>query len=488
MVIPLPPPSFHLPPSSSTYHPPQYQEIFAICQAFSGPGSTKMLYSIYLLHRGFLAALLAFFIWSLPGALAAYALSLGISAITPPLPAAAYATLSGLNASVVGIIFLAGVQLSQKCITDRLTRVLVFLGATAGMLYNALWYFPVLMFAAGVLTVVWDARWLHPLGRWVASVYRRVRKGKVENEGREAVVELGERREEERRESETREENTRLPEHGGGGERDEGLTNRAGTPAPPTAAAKNSPPLSHHSVTSRDSEPRIIPTSRCIDVSWQLGTGIIICFFISFIIIMTLRGTLQAPPLLYRLFANLYLAGTIIFGGGPVVIPLLREYIVAESWVSTRDFLIGLAIIQAFPGPNFNFAVYLGSLTAINAGYPSAAGAIVAFLGIFVPGLVTVHGEMGLWSALRGKPWVKSVLRGVNAAAVGLIYTAVYRLWQIGFVDIGFESGASLGNDPWWVVVTATSYVGGYWFGLNPPMAIVLGAVMGLIRYGVVRA
>jgi hypothetical protein len=81
---------------------------------------------------------------------------------------------------------------------------------------------------------------------------------------------------------------------------------------------------------------------------------------------------------------------------------------------------------------------------------------------------------------------VKSGLRGVNAAAVGLIYTAVYRLWQIGYVDEGFEAGMSLGDDPWWVVVGVTSYVGGMWFGVSAPVAIVLGAVMGLIRYAVV--
>jgi hypothetical protein len=81
---------------------------------------------------------------------------------------------------------------------------------------------------------------------------------------------------------------------------------------------------------------------------------------------------------------------------------------------------------------------------------------------------------------------VKSALRGFNAAAVGLIYTAVYRLWQIGYIDEGFVQGTSLANDPWWVVVTATSFVGGSWFGLSPPAAIVLGAVLGLVRYGVV--
>ncbi|CAI6097185.1 unnamed protein product [Clonostachys chloroleuca] len=89
---------------------------------------------------------------------------------------------------------------------------------------------------------------------------------------------------------------------------------------------------------------------------------------------MVLRGVLPNRPLLYSLFGNMYLAGTIIFGGGPVVIPLLCD---------ARDFLIGLAIIQAFPGPNFNFAVYLGSLTAINGGHNSAAGAVLGFLGLF---------------------------------------------------------------------------------------------------------
>jgi chromate transport protein ChrA len=60
---------------------------------------------------------------------------------------------------------------------------------------------------------------------------------------------------------------------------------------------------------------------------------------------MALRGTLKSPPRGFSLFANLYLAVTIIFGGGPVVIPLLREYVVYEGWVSSRDFLLGLAII-----------------------------------------------------------------------------------------------------------------------------------------------
>ncbi len=203
---------------------------------------------------------------------------------------------------------------------------------------------------------------------------------------------------------------------------------------------------------------------------------------------MVLRGVLPDPPLLYSLFANMYLAGTIIFGGGPVVIPLLREYVVAQGWVSPRDFLIGLAIVQAFPGPNFNFAVFLGSLTAINGGYSSVSGAFLAWLAIFSPGIILVHGTMGIWSVVRSEPWIKSALRGINAAAVGLIYTAVYRIWQVGYLDELSDTGHSLGDDPWWLVVASTSYVGGRYFKLNAPVAIVLGAAMGLARYGVVRS
>jgi len=80
------------------------------------------------------------------------------------------------------------------------------------------------------------------------------------------------------------------------------------------------------------------------------------------------------------------------------------------------------------------------------------------------------------------------VLRGVNAGAVGLMYTAVYRIFGVGYIDQGFQSGRSLGDDPWWVVITATSYVGGRYFGINAPLAILLGAVMGLLRYAVVSA
>ena len=88
-------------------------------------------------------------------------LAIGVSNIGETLPRPVYALLSGLNAATVGIIALAAVQLAQKAITDRLTRMLVFLGTAAGLLYNALWYFPLLMMSAGVIAVIHDFRWLY---------------------------------------------------------------------------------------------------------------------------------------------------------------------------------------------------------------------------------------------------------------------------------------------------------------------------------------
>ena len=397
-----------------------------------------------------------------------YGLSIGVSNIDEGLPRPVYALLSGLNAATVGIIALAAVQLSEKAITDRLTRLLVFFGACAGMLYNALWYFPVLMAVGGLCSVVHDFRWLHGPVKAVVRFVRAPLKKRPDpaEEHREDGVELQPR--------------SSVMAAPSGAD----TTSQRSKPDEPSL-----PTTEHEARTPPASpEPRVIPAGRRLNFNWKFGLAVILSFFVSFVAVMVVRGVVSSKPPLYDVFANFYLAGTIIFGGGPVVVPLLREYVVAEGWVRPRDFLIGVAIIQSLPGPNFNFAVYLGSLAAIHLGYHPVIGAILGHLGLFVPGLVIVHGTMGVWGSIRGLRGVKSAIRGVNAAAVGLIYTAVYRLWQIGYIDEGFQQGSSLANDPWWVVVTATSYVGGYWFGLSPPVAIILGAALGMVRYGVVTA
>ncbi|PVH89403.1 hypothetical protein DL98DRAFT_647925 [Cadophora sp. DSE1049] len=446
-----------------------YQEIFALSQALPGPASTKMLYTVNYIHGGFLGAILAFFLWCLPGAIAMYGLSLGVSRIGDTLPLPVYALLSGLNAATVGIIALAAVQLADKAITDKLTRLLVFLGGVAGMLYTRLWYFPVLMAGAGVATLMWDYRWPHAFAR---LVWRR-------RSARETIGEEGAAEQDIAASSS----NQPVPAT------EDSIRSRRGQGADqPNISSSTLPSASPHQVPDTETD-RIVPLAIELKlITWKTGIYILSLFLLSFITIMILRALFKSPPRGVSLFANLYLAGTIIFGGGPVVIPLLREYIVAEGWVSPRDFLLGLALIQSFPGPNFNFAVYLGALATAGTSLPSFVGALIAFVGIFTPGIVIVTGVMGLWKVLRSRRWLLSILRGVNAGAVGLVFTAVYKLWQIGYVDVENQSGSPLGRDPWWVAVTATSFVGGAWFGLSAPLAILLGGIMGMLWYAVVEA
>lgn len=410
---------------------------------------------------------------SLPGAAGAYALGIGVSKIGDTLPGPVYALISGLNGATVGIVALAAVQLSNKAITDRITRILVFLGGTSGMLYNALWYYPVLMFGGGCATVIWDYGWGHRAFKAVKTRMSRQREAPMSGDEEEPQA---------------------LELQGTPQIAADRNTNPTYTAASRRAISSNTDQDRHEISTAgdhrpvEDSEETIMtPELGARNFSWRFGVAVIVCFFGTFIAVMTLRGTLHSPPRGFSLFANLYLAGTIIFGGGPVVIPLLREYVVAQGWVSARDFLLGLAIIQAFPGPNFNFAVYLATLAV---GDPRrlnpAAGAIIGFIAIFAPGLILHTGTMGGWSVLRRYRWATSGIRGVNAMAVGLVYTAVYRLFEIGYVGADFKSGSPLGGDPWWVVVTATSFVGGRWFGFPAPVAILLGGVMGMVWYGIV--
>lgn len=206
----------------------------------------------------------------------------------------------------------------------------------------------------------------------------------------------------------------------------------------------------------------------------------------TFIATIITRSILNSNDRLFSLFANIYLAGTVIFGGGPVVIPLLREYVVVPGWVSSRDFLLGLAIIQALPGPNFNFAAFLGALSVQGTKYPSFLGAVLSVVTMNFPGLTLAIAVQSLWRLLRTRPIIASALRGINAIAVGLVFTAVYRLWEIGYLTKGLTTGQSLSKEPWWVVVATVAYSSSGWFKVPPAFAIIFGGVLGLLWYAAV--
>ena len=426
-----------------------------------------MLFNIAQIHAGMIPAIFVFLLWSLPAGIAMYALALGVSRIGETLPGPVYALLSGLNAATVGLIALAAVQLARKAITDKLTRLLVLFGACAGMCYNALWYFPVLLVLGGFLTFAWDI-----YGRaWVTKQRRRPSIPPERESGSQNEIAMVDRKTEshvvetsaQRRRPESAQEDF------GGHERTEGSTQQPPTLAPAPAPQQHETDISMHRIAVK------------------IGLVLIVLFFAAFTVFMVLRGTLNPSPPLLALFNNMLLAGTIIFGGGPVVIPLLRNYVVDPGWVSPRNFLLGLAVIQAMPGPNFNFAVYLGALAASSTSKaPSVVGAVLGYLGIFAPGLWLSTGFQSIWQSLRKRREVTSSLRGINATAVGLVFTAVYRLWEIGYLTANQSQGISLSKEPWWLVIATATYSAVEWFSTPPPVAILTGGVAGLAWYGAV--
>jgi chromate transporter len=133
-----------------------------------------------------------------------------------------------------------------------------------------------------------------------------------------------------------------------------------------------------------------------------------------------------------------YRSGALVFGGGHVVLPLLRDAMVPPGWISDDRFLTGYGLAQAVPGPLFTLAAYLG---AANAYAPSAWSACVAVIFIFLPGLLMTIAALALWSRVSRHDRVRSALAGVNAAVVGMLAAALYNpVWKTAVLaptDIG---------------------------------------------------
>ena len=124
------------------------------------------------------------------------------------------------------------------------------------------------------------------------------------------------------------------------------------------------------------------------------------------------------------LFDAFYRSGALVFGGGHVVLPLLQNAVVAPGWVCDDTFLAGYGAAQAVPGPLFTFAAYLGAAAGIPPG--GVAGAALALVAIFLPGLLCLMGTLPFWHALRARPAAQAAMRGINAAVVGLLAAALY--------------------------------------------------------------
>jgi chromate transporter len=124
------------------------------------------------------------------------------------------------------------------------------------------------------------------------------------------------------------------------------------------------------------------------------------------------------------LFASFYRVGSLVFGGGHVVLPLLEAVVVPRGWVSANAFMAGYGAAQAVPGPLFTFAAFLG---AASSEHPAGlAGAMIATVAIFLPSFLLVGAALPLWSELRAFAPMRRAMAGVNAAVVGILLAALY--------------------------------------------------------------
>ncbi|WP_298282843.1 chromate efflux transporter [Acidocella sp.] len=129
------------------------------------------------------------------------------------------------------------------------------------------------------------------------------------------------------------------------------------------------------------------------------------------------------------LAASFYRSGALVFGGGHVVLPLLRDAVVVPGLISPQLFLAGYGVAQALPGPLFTVAAFLGQTIA------GPVGAVVALLAIFTPGLLLVAGALPYWEVWRQRPYISAVVKGLNAAVVGLLGAALVNLFTLSTVQ-----------------------------------------------------
>ena len=123
-------------------------------------------------------------------------------------------------------------------------------------------------------------------------------------------------------------------------------------------------------------------------------------------------------------FEAFYRAGSLVFGGGHVVLPLLHAEVVPSGWVSDADFLAAYGAAQAVPGPLFTFAAYLG--VVMNGPVSGWSGALICLIAIFLPAFLLIVGVLPFWERLRRYKSVAAAFNGVNAAVVGLLLAALY--------------------------------------------------------------
>ena len=184
------------------------------------------------------------------------------------------------------------------------------------------------------------------------------------------------------------------------------------------------------------------PGLPAMPVSLRTG-GVALTLFLILLVALPLAGT-AAPHSLLALAGIFYKAGALVFGGGHVVLPLLRDALVPQGWLSDSAFLAGYGVAQAIPGPLFTFSAYLGAIVAPAGAAAALLWSSVALAFIFLPGLLIALAGLPVWLWLGHHPAARAALAGVNAAVVGILGAALYNPIWLSAVASGRDVAIAL--------------------------------------------
>jgi len=203
-----------------------------------------------------------------------------------------------------------------------------------------------------------------------------------------------------------------------------------------------------------------------IRIPRSVGMFLLVSFFVALFGLPILAEIYPSQTL--SLIDSFYRAGSLVFGGGHVVLPLLQSEVVPTGWMNNDVFLAGYGAAQAVPGPLFTFAAYLGT---VMTGEPNGVyGGIICLLAIFASSFLLVIGVLPYWDNLRRLSGMQSALMGVNAAVVGLLMAALYHpVWT---------SAVFRSMD---LCLVLLAYIGLVFWKIPPWLMVILSALAGWV-------
>ncbi|KAK1743224.1 chromate transporter [Skeletonema marinoi] len=344
----------------------QFTELFAIGQGLPGPTSTQLVVSTALARAGPIGGLTAFFLWNLPGLIVLTVCGVLIATFVDENNPPWY--LIGLPPAAISLVFKAFYGFGKKL--DKLGIILCLISSLVAIMINGsrpkidpLWsqyIYPSMLACGGIVS------YLDSIRGTDVKIFGKIRR----------------------------------------------------VPGKPYGTYKSA---------SKGWDAESDLTMRRIGIPIWVGALIWIAWAVILAVTVSVVGRMrrngETPNQYLEIFEVMYRIGSLIFGGGQVVLPMLQTEVV-PMWMKKDAFLQGLGLAQSMPGPLFNFSSYLGAV------YKGVPGALVAYLGLFGPGVMLIFGMVPFWARLRHVKWFKSTLNGVNATAIGLVGAACVILWE----------------------------------------------------------